>query len=164
MKLSYEEVRQILSIIEASSFDSIEIRIGDMTLAASKSGPLRAALPSQSVPPAQAPVTATSALSAPPAAPALVPSASEERVGEEGLVEIIAPIVGTFYLAPEPGAKPFVQEGDRINEETTVGIIEVMKVFTNIKAETEGVVVRCLVDDGTFVEFGQPILLVRPEA
>ena len=157
MKLSYEEVRQILSIIEASSFDSIEIRIGDMTLAASKSGPLRAALPSQSVP-------ATSALSAPPAAPALVPSASEERVGEEGLVEIIAPIVGTFYLAPEPGAKPFVQEGDRINEETTVGIIEVMKVFTNIKAETEGVVVRCLVDDGTFVEFGQPILLVRPEA
>ena len=82
---------------------------------------------------------------------------------EEGLVEVTAPIVGTFYVAPEPGADPFVKEGDVIDADTTVGIIEVMKVFNNVRAEQKGTVVRCLVENGDFVEFKQPILLIRPE-
>ena len=57
-----------------------------------------------------------------------------------------------------------MKEGDRIDADTTVGIIEVMKVFNNIRAETSGTVVRCLVENGAFVEFHQPILLIRPEA
>ncbi|MWD29371.1 biotin carboxyl carrier domain-containing protein, partial [Aquicoccus sp. SCR17] len=96
------------------------------------------------------------------AAPAPAPKASP-AAAEEGLIEVTAPIVGTFYIAPEPGAAPFVTEGDKVDETSTVGIIEVMKVFNNIKAEQAGTVVRCLVEDGAFVEFGQPILLIRPE-
>ena len=56
-----------------------------------------------------------------------------------------------------------MEEGDRIDADTTVGIIEVMKVFNSIRAETSGTVVRCLVEDGAFVEFHQPILSIRPE-
>ena len=160
MTLTHEDVRQILSIIEASSFDSIEIRIGDMSLAASKSGPLVAR---QAVPPVLAPAPQPAAEPA-PAAPVSAPHQDTEDRHEDGLVEIKAPIVGTFYVATEPGAAPFVEEGDRIDADTTVGIIEVMKVFNSIRAETSGTVVRRLVEDGAFVEFHQPILLIRPEA
>ena len=150
MKLSHEDVREILSIVEASSFDSIEIQFGDIKLAASKSGPL---------PRSDAAPVATAAPAAPEAGAAPAPAAAEE-----GLIEVTAPLVGTFYIAREPGAVPFVTEGDKVDEITTVGIIEVMKVFNDIKAEQAGTVVRCLVEDGAFVEFGQPILLIRPEA
>ncbi len=160
MTLTNEDVRQILSIIEASSFDSIEIRIGDMSLAASKSGPLVA---QQAAPPVLASAPQPAAEPA-PAAPVSAPHQKTEDLHEDGLVEIKAPIVGIFYVAPEPGAAPFVEEGDRIDADTTVGIIEVMKVFNSIRAETSGTVVRRLVEDGAFVEFHQPILLIRPEA
>lgn len=160
MALTYEDVKQILSIIEASAFDSIEIRIGDMSLAASKSGPLVAR---QATPPILAPAPLQAAEPA-PVAPVSAPHQKTEERHEDGLVEIKAPIVGIFYVAPEPGAAPFVEEGDRIDADTTVGIIEVMKVFNSIRAETSGTVVRRLVEDGAFVEFHQPILLIRPEA
>ncbi|SLN66112.1 Biotin carboxyl carrier protein of acetyl-CoA carboxylase [Roseivivax jejudonensis] len=166
MTLSHDEIRQILAIVEGSAFDSIEIRMGDVSIAASKSAPLRpiaaepaAPAPAQPgptpAPPAPAPAPAAAEAPAPPAAPA---------GGTDGLVEVKAPIVGTFYVAPEPGAPPFVRAGDAVDDETTVGIIEVMKVFNNVRAECRGTVERCLVEDGAFVEFGQPILLVRPEA
>lgn len=159
MTLTHDDVRQILAIVEASSFDSIEIRIGDMTLAASKSGPIAAR---QAAPPVSSPAPQPASQPA-PAAPVSAPLPQADR-HEEGLVEIRAPIVGTFYVAPGPGAAPFVKEGDRIDADSTVGIIEVMKVFNSIRAETSGTVVRRLVEDGAFVEFDQPILLIRPEA
>ncbi|WPZ23957.1 acetyl-CoA carboxylase biotin carboxyl carrier protein (plasmid) [Sulfitobacter faviae] len=157
MKLSHEDIREILSIVEASSFDSIEFQVGDIKLAASKSGPQ----PRSGAAPAArpAPVPEPTKAAAPDPAPKTAPAADEE-----GLIEVTAPILGTFYIAPEPGAVPFVTEGDKVDEITTVGIIEVMKVFNDIKAERAGTVVRCLVEDGAFVEFGQPILLIRPEA
>ena len=161
MKLSHEEVREILSIVEASAFDSIEIKVGDISIAASKSGPLRQAAATAPVAAAEPVAASAPAASAPEPAPAAAPVA--EAGEEEGLVEVTAPIVGTFYVAPEPGADPFVKEGDVIDADTTVGIIEVMKVFNNVRAEQKGTVVRCLVGNGDFVEFKQPILLIRPE-
>lgn len=156
MSLSNDDVRQILAIVEASSFDSIELQICDLKLSAHKSAP-----PAHGTAPA-APLTATPAPSAPPpAAHTAAPVATEH---EDGLSAIEAPIVGTFYLAPEPGAAPFVTEGDAVTEETTIGVMEVMKVFTHVKADRPGTVVRCLVSDGDFVEFGQPLVLIRPEA
>lgn len=165
MKLSYEEIRQILSIVEASSFDTIEIKTGNISLSASKSGAVRlppvpdaaTASPQQ---PRTAPVAAVAALAEKPAVQSPPAPGAD---GNDGLIEIVAPIVGTFYVAPEPGAAPFVTEGDTIDEDTTIGIIEVMKVFSSIPAEKKGTVVRCLVGNGEFVEFGQPLLLVRPE-
>lgn len=169
MKISHEEIRQILTIVEESSFDSIEIQVGETRLAARKSGPLAppaaAAAAERQAPPAASPAAPTPAAPPPRTAPEPSPAAKPPaEAAQEGLVEVTAPIVGIFYVAPEPGAAPFVQEGDRIDDDTTVGIVEVMKVFTNIRAEKSGTVVRRLVEDGDFVEFGQPILLLRPEA
>jgi acetyl-CoA carboxylase biotin carboxyl carrier protein len=71
-------------------------------------------------------------------------------------------MVGTFYSASSPDAKPFVQVGSTIDEETDVCIIEAMKVFNNIKAETRGTIAKILVTNGQTVEFGQTLFLVKP--
>ena len=72
-------------------------------------------------------------------------------------------MVGTFYSAPEPDSPPFIQVGDVVNPETVVCIIDAMKVFNEIKAEAAGTIERILVQDQQAVEFGQPLMLVRPK-
>ena len=81
---------------------------------------------------------------------------------DAGLIAIKSPMVGTFYAAATPDAKPFVSVGSRVDEETDVCIIEAMKVFNNIKAETRGTIAKVLVTNGQTVEFGQPLFLVKP--
>lgn len=162
MKLSHEEVREILSIVKSSDFDTIEIKVGDIEIAASKSGRSRPGPAPVAADLATAPVTQEKPVSATVSPP--MAQRPPEKSGNEGLIEITAPIVGTFYVASEPGAPAFVKPGDRVEEDTPVGIIEVMKVFNNVRAEVRGEVVSCLVEDGDFVEFKQPIFLVRPEA
>lgn len=71
-------------------------------------------------------------------------------------------MVGTFYARPSPDAKPFVTVGSRVEEDTDVCIIEAMKVFNNIKAETRGTIVKILVEDRQTVEFGTVLFLVKP--
>ena len=71
-------------------------------------------------------------------------------------------MVGTFYAAPSPDAKPFVSVGSQVDEETDVCVIEAMKVFNNIKAETRGTIIKILVTNGQTVEFGQPLFVVKP--
>jgi acetyl-CoA carboxylase biotin carboxyl carrier protein len=81
---------------------------------------------------------------------------------DAGLVAIKSPMVGTFYAKPSPDAKNFVNVGSIINEDTDVCIIEAMKVFNNIKAETRGVIAKVVAEDGQPVEFGQVLFLVKP--
>jgi len=81
---------------------------------------------------------------------------------DEHLVVIKSPMVGTYYSAASPDAPPFVKVGDRVGRETTVCIIEAMKVFNEIPAETAGQVVAVLVESGAPVEFGQPLFKVDP--
>jgi acetyl-CoA carboxylase biotin carboxyl carrier protein len=84
--------------------------------------------------------------------------------GEEpGLTAIKSPMVGTFYSAASPDAKPFVSVGSAVDEETDVCIIEAMKVFNNIKAECRGTIAKVLVSNGQTVEFGQILFQVRPD-
>ncbi len=112
-----------------------------------------------------APSTAPVYLSAPsvpqavPVAPATAPAAPAE---DADLLAIKSPMVGTFYTAASPDAKPFVQVGSMIDEETDVCIIEAMKVFNNIKAEVRGRIAKALVANGQTVEFGQTLFLVKP--
>lgn len=73
-------------------------------------------------------------------------------------------MMGTFYAAPEPGAPPFVMIGQRVEPETTVCIIEVMKLMNSIPARARGVVSQVLVDDGAAVEAGTPLIVLDPEA
>jgi acetyl-CoA carboxylase biotin carboxyl carrier protein len=79
-----------------------------------------------------------------------------------GLLPIKSPMVGTFYSAASPDAKAFVSVGSTVDEETDVCIIEAMKVFNNIKAETRGTIAKILVSNGQTVEYGQTLFLVKP--
>jgi len=106
-----------------------------------------------------------------PEQPSMVSSLSENAIKQvpsekaeerEGLIEIKAPMVGTFYRAPAPGAKPFVDIGDEIQPGDVVCIIEAMKLMNEIKAEIGGRVVKVLVENGAPVEFGESLFLVKP--
>lgn len=102
---------------------------------------------------ASAPQPATAAAaSAPAAAPAAAPAGAS----------INSPMVGTFYRASGPGEKPFINVGDTVDENTTVCIIEAMKVMNEIKAEKKGVISRVLVEDGTPVQFDSPLFEIQP--
>ena len=91
--------------------------------------------------------------------PPTVPAATPEE--EPSFNEIVSPMVGTFYRAPSPDSAPYVQEGQDITEETVVCIIEAMKVMNEIKAEVKGVITEVLVENGTAVQFGQPLFRVK---
>jgi acetyl-CoA carboxylase biotin carboxyl carrier protein len=76
--------------------------------------------------------------------------------------QIVSPMVGTFYLAPSPDSPPYVTVGQEVQEDTVVCIIEAMKVMNEIKAETRGIIVEVLAQNGKPVEFGKPLFAVRP--
>jgi acetyl-CoA carboxylase biotin carboxyl carrier protein len=79
-----------------------------------------------------------------------------------GLTPITAPLVGTYYRSPEPGAKPFVEVGDIVEPEQEIGIIEAMKIMNRIVADAGGRVAELVVNDGDMVEFGQTLMLLEP--
>lgn len=95
-------------------------------------------------------------------------SASAAGAGEasankdDGLIKITSPMVGTFYTAASPDLPPYVNVGDQVGQETVVCMVEAMKVFNEIKAETVGRIEKVLVSSGQAVEFGQPLFLVKP--
>lgn len=89
----------------------------------------------------------------------LVTTPAEEEEGVETV--IMAPMVGTFYSAATPESSPFVMVGDYVTMDTTVCVLEAMKVFTEIPADVDGVVTEVLVANGEFVEYGQPLFKVK---
>lgn len=121
-------------------------------------GPAIGAMPAM----ATAPVAMGAPVAAPvPAASAAAPAKAADS--EAGLIAIESPMVGTFYAAPNPDAKPFVSEGAKINNSSVVCLIEAMKVYNEIKAEKTGTITKVLVKNGQAVEFGTKLFLVKPE-
>lgn len=114
---------------------------------------------------------ASSAAPAPGAAPGSAPApnaaesaapATDPRAAGDGLRRVCAPMIGTFYHAPEPGAPPFVAVGDLVAPGEQIGILEVMKMMSAVKADVAGTVREILVPDGGPVEFQQPLIAVEP--
>lgn len=99
---------------------------------------------------------------APVAAVAPAAEAAPAGPSTEGLLEIKSPMVGTFYSAANPESPPYCEEGDSVTADTSVCIVEAMKVFNEIKAEIEGTVTSILVKNGDTVEYGQTMFLVKP--
>ena len=97
---------------------------------------------------------------APAAAAAAAPAAAAPAVEAKPAVTIDSPLVGSFYRAASPDAKPFVQIGDQVTPDTVIGIIEAMKVMNEIKAEKSGVIKEILVENGQPVEYGQPLFVI----
>ncbi len=174
MELTEEDVLEILRLIEESDFEFFRLRSGDLNLTVSKKGYVPAGLDG---PAAGASVPAQ----APPPRPAAEPLAPEpegetggmagvepaalpeEAVQREGLTPITAPMVGTFYLAPEPGADPFVEVGARVDADATVGLVEVMKVFTSIPAGTTGTIAEVVAANAQFVQKGEILFFISPD-
>jgi acetyl-CoA carboxylase biotin carboxyl carrier protein len=97
------------------------------------------------------------------AAPVAAPSASPTpAVAASTHPQIVSPMVGTFYLSPSPDSPPYVSVGQEVQEDTVVCLIEAMKVMNEIKAETRGIIVEILAQNGKPVEFGKPLFAVRP--
>src|SRR5262245_37056644 len=162
MELSEDDVLHILKLIDESKFDYFQLEVGELKITVSKGDPIpiNSAPQTVTVAPASAPAAAPVPKPA-AAAPAAAPAAKAVEV-PAGMAAITAPLLGTFYVAPEPGAPPFVKVGQQITEDTTVGLIEVMKVFNSVRAVVKGTVVEVVAQNGQFVEFGQTLFIVKP--
>jgi acetyl-CoA carboxylase biotin carboxyl carrier protein len=166
MELTEDDVLHILKLIDESHFDYFQLEVGELKITVSKGDPIPAIHAPQA---GAAPAIGAPAVSAPAPKPAAAaatgaatPQTAKPVTVPEGMLPIIAPLLGTFYVAPEPGAPPFVKVGQAITEDTTVGLIEVMKVFNSVRATVKGTIVDVVVQNGQFVEFGQTLFIVKP--
>jgi acetyl-CoA carboxylase biotin carboxyl carrier protein len=178
--LTYDEIVSLIQAFEASSeFNRFHLRYLDLELVLEKKGALPLAAPSpwsggardntshvqreekreeqrkEQREEVQEPSHASSAPSA-SKAPSMVSA-------HEGLLQVTSPMVGTFYAAPEPGAAPFVALGQRVQEDTQVCIIEVMKLMSSIEAGVKGTIADVAVKNNEPVEFGQVLFWIRPD-
>ena len=158
MDLSYEDVQNILKIIDASSLEELHLEIGEFKLVVRKRG---------GRPDDQIAGGAARELSPAAARPEPLPTASpagrpSPRVQRDGMIEVRAPMVGTFYRAPAPGAPPFVEVGAKVEPDDVVCIIEVMKLMNSIRAGRRGRVVEILAENAELVEYGQPLIVIEP--
>ena len=152
MSLTAKDVAEILRLLEESSFDSLSLEINGMKLNLQRGSATRE--PVRELATAAAPVAAAS----PPARPKAKPPS------EAGLADVPSPLLGVFYRAPKPGEPPFVQPGCKVEPETVIGIIEVMKLMNSVRAGVRGEVAEILAENGALVEYGEILLRVRPEA
>jgi len=158
-------VKKLVEMLDESSVDSIEISSDKgMKIRISKTPQQRGAV--QMAQPMAMPALLPAA--APVAAPAETSSATVELPQREApkskYLEVKSPMVGTYYSAPEPGAKPYLAVGDRISKGQIVCIIEAMKIMNEIESEFDGVVKEVLAQNAHPVEYGQVLLRVDPNA
>ena len=154
-------LERMVRLMSSNDLNTIEVRDGDKRVIL-KRGASFAAPSASSGGYAPAPHIAP-VIHAP--SPGLASGATKEAPATDenaGMLQIKSPMVGTFYASPSPDAKAFVSVGTRVDEESDVCIIEAMKVFNNIKAETTGTIAKILVSNGQTVEFGQTLFLVKP--
>ena len=152
MTLTARDIAEITRLLEDSSFDELDLEIDGLKIHLRRSGAPAPRAATTPVPPAAArPASAT-------AAPAPAPTE------DPSLVVVRAPLLGTFYRAPRPGAPPFVEVGASVEPDTTVGIIEVMKLMNTVRAGARGVVREVRARDGVLVEYGETLLTLAQES
>jgi acetyl-CoA carboxylase biotin carboxyl carrier protein len=143
----WEEARDLVKRLEGSTVQRFSVEAGGTKIEIERTAAAGTFVPAASGAPGAA-------------APAAPP------VGEEPEVDsrhpVVAPLVGTFYRAPQPGAKPFVEEGDIVDEGQTVAIVEAMKLMNQVKADQGGRVAQIVCSDGDWVEFEQPLMYLVP--
>lgn len=163
--ISIRDLEALIQMFERSDWKELELQVEGYELYLSKDASGRAgwstargaAAPAPAAAPAAAPSAAPAASPA-PAAKAHPPGAA---IAPEGCRFVTAPSLGTFYRAAKPGAAPFVQVGQDVDADTELCLIEVMKLFTTLRAGIAGKVREILVKDGELVEFGQPLFVIE---
>ena len=158
MQLDHDQLHRLLEVLSDSDIQEFRLEGDDFRLEVRRNLPAVAvaAAPVAAVASAPAALEVSHQAAAPSTPPPAVPASRSD------LVDITAPMVGTFYRAPAPGEAPFVQVGTRIGVGQTVCILEAMKLMNELEAEAAGEVVEILVDNGTPVEFGQVLMRVKP--
>jgi len=157
MNLSHEDVLEILALLDASGFDELRLETDRYKLFLRRPGAPGSAAPAGHAPPAG--VSATSASASAAAQHSLPPVPAAQR---NGLIDVISPMVGVFYRAPKPGERPFVEVGSVVEEQTVIGIVEVMKLMNSIAAGKRGTVVEVVAADGELVQYGSVLARIAP--
>ena len=147
--MDIRKVKKLMELLEESGMAEIEIKEGEESVKISRFG---------SSPPAQLPVQSLVQQPIASSVPAASAAAPETQTNDQS---IVSPMVGTFYSAPSPTAKPFVTVGQKINQGDTIGIIEAMKIMNQIEADRSGTVIEILVKDGEAIEFGQSLITIE---
>jgi acetyl-CoA carboxylase biotin carboxyl carrier protein len=145
----WDEARDLVKRLEGTTVHKFKVEAGEYKIEIERGAP------------ASAPATiAVQPAGAPAAA---VPAAADDGApAPDARHAIVAPLVGTFYRASQPGAKPFVEEGDAVDEGQTVGIVEAMKLMNEVKADRSGKVSEFAATDGDWVEFEQVLVYLEP--
>lgn len=146
--MDVNDIKELLDLIEGRDVIEIEYSTGDRKIRIVRSSPAGAQK-------ARAEQTA-------PAAGGQ--AAAETAVPEQEFISVNSPFVGTFYCAPSPSEKPFVEIGSRVKKGQTIGIVEAMKLMNAIEADADGVIRLILKKDGDPVEFGEPLFTIDPKA
>ena len=151
--MDIRKVKKLIELLDESGIAEIEITEGEESVRISRYAQGAPAAPVATHVAAPAPVAAAPA-------PAAAPAAAAPAEPEEDGFEVTAPMVGTYYSSSSPGAAPYVQVGDRINEGDTLCIIEAMKMMNQIEADVSGVIKSIRIQNGEPVEFGQTLFVI----
>lgn len=152
--LDFEELQELIHLFEATGLSEIEIEENGKRIRLSKA-PLSE---THIVPAQEVKSNGTPKISSP------IPGDLTESLLAEGLVTVDSPMVGTYYASPGPGTTPFVQVGDTVDANQVVCIVEAMKIMNEVVSKVPAIVERILVRNGEPVEYGQPLIAVRPLA
>jgi len=152
--LTAREIAEITRLLEESSFDELHLEIDGLKLHLRRGSP---------APPQMVDDSAVAGV--PAQVTPIVPDdarGTDKPIAREGdLQDVPAPMLGTFYRAPKPGEPPFVEVGARVEADTIIGIIEVMKLMNTVRAGVRGIVAEIPARDGALVEYGETLLRVR---
>ncbi len=152
--MDIRKIKKLIELLEESGIAEIEIKEGEESVRISRQGPMPTMhMPMHMFAPQSAP--AASVVAAPAAAVAV--PVEKKPLGHT----VKSPMVGTFYRAPTPGAKSFVEIGSRVNVGDTICIVEAMKILNQIEADKTGVVSAVLVENGQPVEYGEPLYVIE---
>ena len=150
--MDIRKIKKLIELVEESGISELEISEGEESVRISRNSPVSAAPIQYAAAPA--PVAAAAPAAAPVAAEAAAPAVPAGH-------QVLSPMVGTFYGAPSPDAKPFVKVGQSVTAGESLCIVEAMKMMNQIEADKSGVVTAILVEDGQPVEFDQPLVVIE---
>lgn len=151
--MNLKQIKELVELLDNSSLTEIDINDKDFKLT------LKKEIKQEVVYQEARPTVASDFNNVQNNQPTAEPQVTEREV--DSSITINAPMVGTFYKSPSPDEGPYVQVGSRVENNTTVCILEAMKLFNEIQAEVTGEITEILVEDGQMVEYGQPLFKVK---
>lgn len=172
-----DEIIDILKFVNESDFEEFRLEMGGLKLHFSKNAiqpfdhfiepagvaSSQPATSVQTIPDAAAEVVKIETVEPAKITAQKQDTKDSEMIEEEGLIPIKSPLLGIFYRSPKPGAPPFVEVGSKVNEDDTVCVVEVMKLFNTVKAGTKGRIAKICAENNQMVEYNQTLFLIEPE-